>query len=654
MCGIAGYLSPGRLRGEPEEQARAMLARMARAIAHRGPDDSGLWTSMQDGVGLGHRRLSVVDLSAAGHQPMASAGGRFVVVYNGEIYNHMALRSELARQGRAPRWRGHSDTETLAAGFEAWGVRGTLQRARGMFALAVWDRELRTLVLARDRMGEKPLYYGWQRGDFLFGSELKALKEHPSFAGETDRGALRLFMRYGYLPMPFSIYEGIFKLPPGSLLTVSADRPEPQVEAYWSVVQAQLDGAAHRFAGTEAQAVDRLDELLRGVIAEQVIADVPVGAFLSGGIDSSLVVALMQAQAAKPTRTFTIGFGEAAYNEAHHAKAVAAHLRTEHTELYVSDRQARDVIALLPALYDEPFADSSQIPTYLLSALTRGQVTVSLSGDGGDELFGGYQRYSLAAGIWGKLSRLPAGARRLAGAGIGAVPPAGWDASLGRAMKALGSRFAQVHVGDKMHKLAGVLGSGSSDDLYRRMVTHWDDPGQVVAGGVEPVTALGSALPEIGGLAPTERMMVRDMLTYLPDDILVKVDRAGMAVSLESRIPFLDHRVVEFAASLPLSMKLSQGRSKRVLHDLLLRYVPNALVDRPKMGFGVPIDSWLRGPLRDWAEDLLDESRMREEGFLHPAPILAKWREHLSGRRNWQNPLWTVLMFQAWHRHGRR
>lgn len=652
MCGIAGYLSLDGLRGNSQDEAQAVLQRMARAIAHRGPDDSGMWTSMQDGVGLGHRRLSVVDLSAAGHQPMESAGGRFVMVYNGEIYNHLVLRSQLEGQGVAPRWRGHSDSETLVAGFDAWGVRGTLQRARGMFALAVWDRERRALVLARDRMGEKPLYYGRQGGDFLFGSELKALKEHPSFAGETDRGALRLFMRYGYLPMPFSIYDGIFKLPPGSLLTVSAEQPQPQVEAYWSVVRTQVDGAGHRFAGTEAQAVDRLDELLREVIAEQVIADVPVGAFLSGGIDSSLVVALMQAQASQPTRTFTIGFGESAYNEAHHAKAVAAHLRTEHTELYVSDRDARDVIARLPQLYDEPFADSSQIPTYLLSALTRSRVTVSLSGDGGDELFGGYQRYALAAGLWDKLSRLPAGLRRVAGAGLGSLSPAVWDASLGRAMRLAGGRFAQVHVGDKVHKLAGVMVSGSPDDLYRRMMTHWDDPAQVVVGGLEPATALGSALPDIEALAPAERMMVRDMLTYLPDDILVKVDRAGMGVSLESRIPFLDHRVVEFAASLPLSMKLGQGRSKRVLHDLLLRYVPRALVDRPKMGFGVPIDSWLRGPLRDWAEDLLDERRMRDEGLLHPAPIQIKWREHLSGRRNWQNPLWTVLMFQAWQRHG--
>ena len=644
MCGFTGFLI--RNGGVAAKQADDWLNHMADAIIHRGPDSDGYWTDVVAGIGLAHRRLSIVDLSPAGAQPMVAASGRFVIAFNGEIYNHLLLRDELHRENRvAVTWRGHSDTETLLVGFDAWGIERTLQRATGMFALAVWDRADRALTLVRDRLGEKPLYYGWQgqgsQAIFLFGSDLSALRRHPSFSAEVNRDALALYMRHNCIGGEQSIYTGIRKLAPGHLLTVSSTAPEPTVQCWWSGASIAEQGVAQPFSGSPNDAVDALETLLRNSIAQQMVADVPLGAFLSGGIDSSTVVALMQEKSNRPVRTFSIGFHEENYNEAEHAKAVARHLGTDHTELYVTPEQALAVIPKLPTLYSEPFSDSSQIPTFLVSQLARQHVTVSLSGDAGDELFCGYSRYQMTAGLWGKISRMPRPVRQLAASLITAVTPAILDK--------LGATLPMSHVGDKLHKGAALLGSRTVTDLYRGMVSHWPNSASVVFGAAsESVTLLTDAAPTLEGLNNVERMMALDMLNYLPDDILVKVDRAAMGVSLETRMPFLDYRVVEFAWSLPLEYKLRNGVTKWPLRQVLYRHVPRELFERPKMGFGVPIDSWLRGPLRDWCESLLDESRLRQEGFFNPEPIRKKWAEHLSGKRNWQYHLWDVLMFQAW------
>lgn len=664
MCGLTGCWQSGSFSAE---RATATLDAMATAIAHRGPDDRGIWLDADTGIGLAHRRLSILDLSPAGHQPMPSLSGRYVLVFNGEIYNHLELREELERNHPHPsppplrgresslegegslRWRGHSDTETLLAGFETWGIAATLQRAIGMFAIAVWDRAERNLTLARDRLGEKPLYYGWQGDCFLFGSELKALRAHPVFNSAIDRDALSLFLRHNCIPAPYSIYQGIHKLPPGTLLTLpSANRHvDPVPVAYWSLRDAVEQGQAQPFQGTDAEAITALDDLLRDAVQRQQLADVPLGAFLSGGVDSSTIVALMQAQSSQPVKTFTIGFHESAYNEAPYAKAVAHHLGTDHTELYVTPEEARAVISRLPEIYDEPFSDSSQIPTFLVSELTRQQVTVSLSGDAGDELFGGYNRYLLAGSIWRKIRWLPPTLRTLAARSMTALSPAAWDRFYGVLARVLPPRWRFSLPGDKAHKLAEILTAASPELIYRGLVSHWPQPATVVIGATEPTTVLNQAAawPD---LCFDQRMLYLDALSYLPDDILVKVDRAAMAVSLETRVPLLDHRVVEFAWRLPLAMKIRHGESKWILRQVLDRYVPRTLIERPKMGFGVPLDRWLRGPLRDWAEDLLDESRLRREGFFHPEPIRHKWAEHLAGTRNWQYHLWDVLMFQAW------
>ena len=645
MCGFAGFLTAGCFRDSGV--TKDLLTRMLDTIVHRGPDDSGYWHHSASGIALGHRRLSIVDLSSEGAQPMQSACGRYVLTFNGEVYNHLDLRKALGNLS----WRGHSDTESLLAGFSAWGVSATLAHCIGMFAIAVWDKQERMLCLARDRMGEKPLYYGWQgQGEhscFLFGSDLSALKAHPAFAADINRGALALYMRHSVIPAPHSIFQGIFKLPPGCLLTVSVALREPKVVPYWSLPQVAEHGVAHLFEGTDAEAVDALEALLMDAVRQQMVADVPLGAFLSGGIDSSTVVALMQAQSTQPVKTFTIGFNEESYNEAVHAKAVAHHLGTDHTELYVTPQQALDVIPKLPALYSEPFADSSQIPTFLVSQLARQQVSVSLSGDAGDELFGGYNRYVLTRKLWQRIGRLPLSVRRQAAAGIHALSPSEWNALLRPLQQLIPASQRQAGVGDKLHKGAGVLTSPSVDALYVGLVTHWQPDGLVLE-AQEPSTHLrGMPLP-LTGLNEVQRMMALDAITYLPDDILVKVDRAAMGVSLETRVPFLDHRVVEFAWQLPQHLKLRDGVGKWALRQVLYNHVPKTLIERPKMGFGVPIDSWLRGPLRGWAEDLLNESRLRQDGFFNPAPIRQKWTEHLSGQRNWQYHLWDVLMFQAW------
>lgn len=644
MCGLVGFF--GGTAGNDGDDT--LLRRMADTLIHRGPDDGGYWFDSEQRIGFAHRRLSILDLSPAGHQPMLSAIGRYVIAFNGEIYNHLDIRKELEALGHAPSWRGHSDTETLLAGIEAWGLEATLKKSIGMFAIAMWDTQTHTLTLARDRIGEKPLYYGWQGEGcervFLFGSELKALKAHSAFTAGIDRGALCLLLRHNYIPAPYSIYQGISKLEPGCLLSVASAQPEPKIWKYWNAVAVARAGVAQPFAGTPEQAVDALEVLAKDAVRQQMTADVPLGAFLSGGIDSSTVVALMQAQSSRPVKTFTIGFNENGYNEAVHAKAVARHLGTEHTELYVTPEQAMEVIPRLPGLYCEPFADSSQIPTFLVSQLAKQHVTVSLSGDAGDELFCGYNRYQITENLWRKLALVPAPLRALVAKGITAVSPSVWD-SLASIIPGAG-RYAVL--GDKLHKGAGVLASSSVDELYLGMVSHLRNPSDWVIGGQELATRLTELHPELDGLGAVERMMLLDTISYLPDDILVKVDRAGMGVSLEGRVPFLDHRVVEFAWSLPLSYKLRDGQTKWPLRQILYRHVPRELIDRPKMGFGVPLHDWLRGPLRDWAEELLDEARLRREGFFHPAPIRQIWAEHLSGRRNWMARLWTVLMFQAW------
>jgi asparagine synthase (glutamine-hydrolysing) len=648
MCGFAGFFG-----GQwPADGAQARLKGMTDLIANRGPDSEGHWLDPDAGIALGHRRLAILELSPAGAQPMTSAGGRYVIAFNGEIYNHLDLRVELDKGEHGPAWRGHSDTETLLAGFEAWGIQGMVERAVGMFAFGVWDRQARTLTLARDRLGEKPLYYGWQGSGrsavFLFGSELKALRAHPAFGSQINRDALCLYMRHNNVGGAYSIYQGFHKLLPGSLLTVSQQAPEPALQTYWSGAGVAERGLAQAFVGSATEAVDALEALLKDAVRQQMMADVPLGAFLSGGVDSSTVVALMQAQSSRPVKTFSMGFHEAGYNEAEHAKAVALHLGTEHTELYVTPEQALAVIPRLPTLYDEPFADSSQIPTFLVSQLARQHVTVSLSGDAGDELFCGYNRYQLTASLWQKLSAVPLPLRRALAWGLTRLSPQ----SLNRLAAYMPAAQHWANVGEKLHKGADVMAAGSAAELYRGMVSQWTDPASVVLGGTEPNTLLTGLQPALAGLNNVERMMALDMLTYLPDDILTKVDRAAMGMSLETRVPFLDHRVVEFAWRLPMQYKLryenNSYTTKWALRQVLFRHVPRALIERPKMGFGVPIDSWLRGPLKNWAEDLLSESRLKREGYLNPAPIRKKWAEHLSGQRNWQHQLWCVLMFQAW------
>lgn len=641
MCGLAGFLTENQWG-----LADDLLKNMATRISHRGPDAEGFWSDPLAGIGIAHRRLSILDLSDAGSQPMVSADGRFIIVFNGEIYNHNDLRRTLQESSLASlEWRGHSDTETLLAGFSLLGVEKTISMAIGMFAFALWDKQASTLTLGRDRLGEKPLYYGWQGSAFLFGSELKALQAHPAFNAKIDRGALSLFLRHAYIPSPYSIFDGIFKLQPGTFLTVSLAQREPIISTYWSGAVVAEQGIANLFKGSADQAVNELETLLMDAVGQQMVADVPLGAFLSGGIDSSTIVSLMQHQSSRPVKTFTIGFHEHGYDEAQHAEAVAKHLGTEHTELYVSAEQALDVVSSLPQLYDEPFGDSSQIPTFLVSQLARQHVTVSLSGDAGDELFCGYNRYQLTDKLWRKLSLVPQPLRRLAAKAITSVSPNAWE-RLGRVSGGLMPDLAQL--GDKLHKGAGVLASGSVDELYLGLVSQWQNPDSVVIMGEEPPTLLRGNVPELKGLTDVDRMMALDLLTYLPDDILTKVDRAAMGVSLETRVPFLDHRVVEWAWRLPQTMKLRDGQTKWILRQVLYKHVPQALMERPKMGFGIPIGVWLRGPLRDWAEALLDQSRLESEGYLHPVQIRQKWLEHLSGKRNWQYQLWNVLMFQSW------
>tara|TARA_Y100001937_G_scaffold72490_1_gene98619 strand:+ start:6412 stop:8331 length:1920 start_codon:yes stop_codon:yes gene_type:complete len=634
LCGLAG------IKASKDIVSQEQLELMADAITQRGPDSAGYWLSKDGYVGLAHRRLAIVDLSDAGHQPMASVSGRYTLAYNGEIYNHLALRQEL-EQISARQWRGHSDTETLLAAIELWGLKLTLQKATGMFALALWDDQTQTLQLARDRFGEKPLYYGWQQGNFLFGSQLNALRAHKAFAPAINRSAITLLLRYNYIPAPYSIYQDVYKILPGSILTLDV-RQQLTTETYWSASAAMAEGIAEISTAPESQLLIELEQTLKRAVSQQMMADVPLGAFLSGGVDSSLIVALMQAQSTTPVKTFSIGFDDPRFNEATYAKAVARHLGTEHTELYVSAEDALAVVPKLAEIYDEPFSDSSQIPTYLVSHMAKQHVTVSLSGDAGDELFCGYNRYILTGKLWHKINRIPVVLRKVLAKALIWVPVKVWN----NLSVAIPARWRLNNLGDKLHKAASVLSCTSAGQLYLGLVSHWQDPEQVVIGAAEPKAMLAD---QASFSDPILQMMAQDTLSYLPDDILVKVDRAAMAVSLETRVPFLDHKVFEHAWRLPLSVKIRNGQSKWCLRKILYKYVPKKMIERPKMGFSMPLDVWLRGPLKGWAEALLEDNRLRDEGFFNADIIREMWQEHLSGKRNWQYHLWDVLMFQSWY-----
>ncbi len=633
MCGITGFLD------FTHTSNLSILTRMTDTLVHRGPDDSGyeMFTADQAMIGLGHRRLSIIDLSPEGKQPMTSADGRYVICFNGEIYNFQDIRAELEALDAAPRWRGHSDTEVLLAAIEHWGLRDALQKSIGMFALALWDKKKRALYLARDRMGEKPLYYGWQGKTFLFGSELKALRAHPAWGGTIDRGALCLYMRYGYIPAPYSVYQNINKLTQGTILRLDVHkgpiqqlRPEP----YWSLADVVRAGAENPFSGDEHEAVDELERLLLDAVGKQMVSDVPLGAFLSGGYDSSLITALMQAQSTDPIKTFSIGFHEQGYNEAPHAKAVAEHLGTEHTALYVTPEQAMEVIPELPHLYDEPFADSSQIPTCLLSKMTREHVTVALSGDGGDELMRGYSRYYRAELIWKGVENIPKNLRKILGKGFQAILPSEWDAVL----------WGMSLMNNRIYMIADAFLQPDFYKFYRELVSFWRNPEELVIDGWEPKLFLeiidqGKPFQDINN-----GMIYLDSMMYLPDDILVKVDRAAMSTSLETRIPLLDQRLVEFIWSLPNHFRWRNGMNKWALRQVLYRYVPKELVDRPKKGFTAPIGAWMRGPIENWAADILSREKLKKQHLFHPNVVERAWNEHLSGKYTRELCLWPILM----------
>jgi asparagine synthase (glutamine-hydrolysing) len=646
MCGLAGIWS---YRGADAADLEGRVQAMADTLAHRGPDDAGSWVDAQAGIALGFRRLAILDLSPAGHQPMQSADGRYVVVFNGEIYNFRELRRELDKEG--VRFRGRSDTEVIVEGATVWGVPRLIAKLWGMFALALWDRHERVLVLARDRLGKKPLFYGEAPGCFLFGSELKALRAIPQFQPRLDRDSAALFLRLGYVPSPRSIYAGVWKLPPGTWAEVRAGQ-SPVITRYWDARDIAERAQTSRLTLGEEEAVGELDTLLRDAVERRMIADVPLGAFLSGGIDSSTVVALMQAQSTTRVKTFTIGFHAAGYDEAKDAARVAGHLGTEHTELYLSPEEAWEVIPRLPCLYDEPLADPSQIPTLLVSALARRHVTVALSGDGGDELFAGYRRYADAEQKWSRLRRMPGPARRLAARVARTMAQGGWDSRLEQVGWAIPERWPRGLEGYRLELVADLLDAGP-DRVYDHVISIWRSPADVVIGAQDGPSGSGAVVDARVVPGFLERMMLKDLMFYLPDDILVKVDRASMAVGLEARAPLLDHRVVEWVWRLPLSLKRRSGQPKWLLRQVLYRYVPAPLVDRPKMGFGVPIDSWLRGPLRDWAEDLLDERAMTRAGILDSRRVRRIWHRHLRGEPYQEYRLWAVLSLQAWLMHYR-
>ena len=637
MCGIAGVVA---WRADPGVDTRVQA--MAMALQHRGPDDAGIWVDAENGVALGHRRLSIIDRSPSGKQPMTSASGRRVIVYNGEIYNFDAIRSELERIGRAPDWRGHSDTEVLLAAIEAWGMDAALDRVVGMFAFALWDRAAGTLTLARDRLGEKPLYYGVVNGRFHFASELKAIRASEGSALKVDRASLSAFMQFGYVPSPHSIYAGIHKLPPGHSITVRGLTDPLEPRPFWRLVaddrMARLPAAA---GCSDAVLLDGLHDRLSEAVAGQMVSDVPLGAFLSGGVDSSVVVALMQRHSARPVRTFTIGFRESGFDEAPYARAVARHLGTDHSEMYLAARDAAELIPTLPRIYDEPFADSSQIPTTLIARMTRQHVTVALSGDGGDELFAGYPRYRMTASLWQRLGRWPLALRSAILTLVASPTPKTWD----RVLSILPEGWRRDINGRRMHRLAQLMGSPSLAAMYVRLMSRWMPEDGLVLGD-RPMAA--SPPPWASDADAVDAMRIWDIRQYLPDDLLVKVDRAAMSAGLETRAPFLDHRVVEFALSLPKRVLIRGHEGKWALRQILDRYVPRELIDRPKAGFEVPLGAWLRGPLRPWAESLLDARTLAAQGFLDERKVSEMWQQHLLGRFDRSQYLWNVLMFQAW------
>ena len=645
MCGIVGFLSQKQLLN-----FRQVLDEMGSSIAHRGPDSDGIWFDESNGIGFAHRRLSIVDISPSGHQPMFSKSERYVLIYNGEIYNHIEIRKSIENKVATFKWRGHSDTETLLGSIEVFGIEQTVNSLVGMFAIAIWDLQEKKLILVRDRVGEKPLYYGWQNGVFLFGSELRAITKYPGFEKKIDQNALKSFFKYNYVPAPYSIYQGIKKMIPGTILTLSLDDMQISENKYWDF-SSNITPKGRRSFVDFGTAKDELEKLVIRSVRSQMMSDVPLGAFLSGGVDSSTVVGVMQSLSNQPVKTFTIGFEESNFNEAPYAKEIASHLKTDHTELYVSPETAQSVIPLLPFIYDEPFSDSSQIPTYLVANLAKQKVTVSLSGDAGDELFAGYNRYLFAQKSWNKVSQLPTRMRDVFGGLLQSQDPATWDTFFSLFAHLLPSRYRHKDFGDKIHKLSYLLRSDSSNQLYDRLITHWSDDDNLVLD--QQAISLKYDLSKFGNLDFLESMMALDTMSYLPDDILVKVDRAAMANSLETRVPFLDHRIIEFAWSLPMEYKIMGGEGKHILREVLYKYVPKVLIERPKMGFGVPIGSWLRGPLREWAEDLLNERSLNEDGLLNVHLVQTRCKEHLSGKRNWQYHLWDVLMFQSWHKQNK-
>ena len=646
MCGIAGFWTVLPHHNRDWLNKRALT--MANTLLHRGPDDKGTWIDEEVGVAFGHRRLSIIDTSDAGHQPMVSSDGRFVLTYNGEVYNFPVLRQELEKKSH--RFRGHSDTEVMLASFQEWGVEGSLKKFNGMFAFALWDRRDRLLTLARDRLGEKPLYYGVQKGTLFFASELKAIRAHSHFEPRIDRDALASFLRFSYVPAPYSIYRDIRKLLPGHYIQIKSPNERTESEPYWSLESVVQNNQKSLFSMSEEEAADELERRLKETVKSRMVSDVPLGAFLSGGIDSSTIVALMQSEGGRPVNTFTIGFKEEEFNEAVHAKKVAEHLNTNHTELYVSPKEAMDVIPKLPEMYDEPFADSSQIPTHLISTLTREHVTVALTGDGGDELFAGYNRYILARKYWKLLKSLPFGLRKCLTGVMGLIGGKRFENIYRRFEFTLPIKSRISLPAEKYNKAEKIMSMAGIDEVYKRLVSINYIPKRYLVSGVESLSQLDDSTLWNHGKDYIGNMQKLDLLTYLPDDLLVKVDRAAMAVSLETRVPFLDHELVEFVMGLPLDLKLKNGQGKHLLRKVLYKHVPRKVMERPKMGFTVPLDEWLRGSLKEWAEKLIDPKKLREEGYFKSDPVMKLWNEHLDGRANWGHQLWSIFMFQSWSR----
>jgi asparagine synthase (glutamine-hydrolysing) len=645
VCGITGFWRNSA--DQSSDWLNQTATTMANTLVHRGPDNSGTWFDQEVGIAFGHKRLSIIDVSVAGHQPMISADGQFVITYNGEVYNFQELRQELKKKGHS--FNGHSDTEVILASFVEWGVKSSLERFNGMFAFAVWDRRDRLLWLVRDRIGEKPLYYGVQNGTLFFASELKAIRAHPDFKPQVERNALASFLRYSYVPAPYSIYRGIRKLEPGHFIFFSSPTDTIQSQPYWSLESVVKKGLQNPFSGSEEEIAHELELRLKKTVKSRMVSDVPLGAFLSGGIDSSTIVALMQAQSDRPVNTFTIGFHEQKFNEAVHAMKVAQHLGTNHTELYVSHQDAKDVIPKLPEMYDEPFADSSQIPTHLISALARQHVTVTLSGDGGDELFAGYNRYLIVERLWKITGRIPNVLKNRTADLVAGISPESIERFYDSIEGILPRKMKVSLPSEKLYKLASVLRSSSTPNaVYKRIVSIIHNPKELLVSGCELITKLddSSLWQEIDNIVLT--MIYLDLLTYHPNDILQKIDRSAMSVSLETRVPYLDHELVEFIMSLPLRMKIRNGSSKWILRQVLYKHVPQQLMERPKMGFAVPVGDWIKGSMREWAEQLIDKKRIEEEGYFNAQSVGEMWKQHLLGQCNRTHELWNILMFQAW------